>query len=584
MPTIGTAGHVDHGKSALIQALCGKNPMHLPEELKREMTIDLGFAHFSDPEGNPVGIIDVPGHERFIRNMVAGMSSLDLVLFVIAADEGWMDMSEEHLRVIHALHMDSLILVVNKIDKVPRDEAELVREDAEDNVQRILGRTIPVCEVSALSGEGIPALKQKILEELGKIPRQSEGSPFFFVDRIFSVSGRGLVTAGTLQGGPLKLDSKLLQYPCGDPLRIKSIQSHASQLEEALPGSRVACNIKLGGKAELARGDCLAARGAPILTADNLLVKLDASAGKGMKNHSEIELALGTAHALGKIHFLNEGQTVAQIALNKTISYLFGQYGVLIQPGGSSLMGAFRALIPADKDRRARRKSLEIAESQPVGTLQEFQLLKEGYCALENFRGRLPEGTLSLEHYYLCRSLLEEIIQDMNRLLKEESAGLTEKDLFQHYRNYPRELPAHAVSLLLEKGTVEFKDNLYFLKGQKVSLTPLGRQILSLAEAGGLKGLASKEVTAPGSQKEFQNLCRMKKLVFLGEGLYYSRPAYEEVSCRIEEHFAGKDAFPIAEARELTGLSRKFLLPVLNLMQEEKRLVREGDLRRILTP
>ncbi len=584
MPTIGTAGHVDHGKSALIQALCGKNPMHLPEELKREMTIDLGFAYFRDSQGNPVGIIDVPGHERFIRNMVAGMSSLDLVLFVIAADEGWMDMSEEHLRVIHALHMESLILVINKIDKVPGDEAELVREDAEENVQRILGRPLPVCEVSALSGQGIPELKQKILEELGKIPKEAEGAPFFFVDRIFSVSGRGLVTAGTLQGGALTLDSKLLQYPWGEPLRIKSIQSHASQVEKALPGSRVACNIKLGGKAELFRGDCLAAQGAPILTADNLLVKLNPDAGKGMKNHGEIELALGTAHALGKIHFLNEEQTVAQIALNKTISYIFGQYGVLIQPGGSALMGAFRALVPADKDRRARRKSLEILEAHPLETLQEFQLLKKGYCALENFKGQLPQDALTLEHYYLCRSSLDEISRNMHSLLQEESAGLTEKDLFGHFRNYPREIPAHVLSLLLEQGGVEFKENLYFLKGKKVSFSPLARQILGLAEAGGLKGLASREVTAPGSQKEFQNLCRMKKLVFLGDGLYYSRPVYEKVSRRIQEYFSGKEAFPIADARELTGLSRKYLLPVLNLMQEEKRLVREGDLRRIISP
>lgn len=304
---IGTAGHVDHGKSSLIHALTGINPSRLPQEIERSMTIDLGFAHFSAPNGDKIGIIDVPGHERFIRNMVSAVWGLDLVLFVVSADEGWAPLSTEHLRIITAMGKRECILVLTKCDLVDEQQRQIIEDEALEHFLNTMDNLPDIVHVSAHTGEGIEQLKSLIIEKTRSLPTRDEldHGAHLYVDRVFSVNGIGTTITGTLRGAEIKDNDTLTLFPGNQPVKVRSLQSYHTQVEIAEPYSRTAIGLKQVNKKSVGRGSCIVANPDAITLSTEWIVQLNPQFSSQLKKQGMVEVALEQhTHTLNALFML----------------------------------------------------------------------------------------------------------------------------------------------------------------------------------------------------------------------------------------------------------------------------------------
>jgi len=308
MFVIGTAGHVDHGKSTLVTALSGINPDRLPEEKARGMTIDLGFAWMVLPNGSEVGIVDVPGHERFVKNMIAGVGGIDAVLFVVAADDGWMPQSQEHLEILELLGVSAGIIVLTKTDIASTDWVEMVEQDLRAKLAGTFLAKAPIIRTVASQSIGMPELKAEIGKLLTSISaRQDKGRPRLFVDRVFTLAGKGTVVTGTLTGGSFRRGDKVGVLPLKKEYRIRSLQTHKKEMEEGRPGGRLALNLADVEKEELSRGNVLVRPGDGVLTARLAVrVKILASSPFGLKDNQQYLFILGTQEVLGYVSFFDK--------------------------------------------------------------------------------------------------------------------------------------------------------------------------------------------------------------------------------------------------------------------------------------
>src|SRR5579884_844492 len=262
MYVIGTAGHVDHGKSTLVEALSGIDPDRLREEKERGMTIDLGFAWLTLPGGREISIVDVPGHERFIKNMLAGVGGIDLALLVVAADEGVMPQTVEHVEILDLLRVHRAVVAITKIDAVEPDWLELVDADVEEYLAKTGLAGAPIVHVSALTGHGLPELVAQLERSLADTPpKPNLGRPRVPVDRVFTVAGFGTVVTGTLIGGELAVGQELEVVPGGQRARARGLQTHKTKVQRAMPGSRVAVNLAGLATEDVRRGQVLTTPG-----------------------------------------------------------------------------------------------------------------------------------------------------------------------------------------------------------------------------------------------------------------------------------------------------------------------------------
>ena len=306
---IGTAGHIDHGKTTLIKALTGRNTDRWEEEQRRGITIDLGFTYFDLPSGDRAGIIDVPGHEKFINNMVAGVVGMDLVLLVIAADEGIMPQTREHMDILHLLGIEKSIIVLNKCDIVDEDWLELVEEEVKDELEGTFLENAPVMKVSAATGQGLDELVKKIQEltiddvvqkDISTIPRLP-------IDRAFSLSGFGTIITGTLVSGTISKEDTLEMYPIGKECKIRSIQVHGEDCDKCYAGQRVAINLSNVKKKEIERGCVLAPKNS-MKNTDLLDVKLNVldTSMRVLTNHTRLHFFTGTSEILCRAVLLDK--------------------------------------------------------------------------------------------------------------------------------------------------------------------------------------------------------------------------------------------------------------------------------------
>ena len=265
MVTLGTAGHIDHGKSSIVKALTSIDPDRLPEEKERGMTIDLGFAWFSLPSSEKVGLIDVPGHQHFVRNVIPGLTGIDAVMLIVAADDGWMPQTEEHLQIINLLGINRGLVVLNKIDLAEADWREMVKTDITAHLAGTSLDGAPIIEVSAKSGQGIDTLKSAIEKLARDIGQEDIKKPRLPIDRVFNIKGSGTVITGTLHHGALAVGDEVTILPKGLPAHVRGIESYKEHLNKAAPGSRVALNLSGVKKDELDRGDVIVAQGTETL-------------------------------------------------------------------------------------------------------------------------------------------------------------------------------------------------------------------------------------------------------------------------------------------------------------------------------
>ncbi len=382
MYVIGTAGHVDHGKSTLVEALTGINPDRLAEEQRREMTIDLGFAWLALPSGKIVSIVDVPGHERFIKNMLAGAGGIDAALLVIAADEGIMPQTAEHLHILDLLGVEHGLVVLTKRDLVDDEWLELVAEEVRE---RLAGTTLKGARqvaVSARTGAGLDELKQALDGLLAKTPTRTveRGVPRLPVDRVFTVGGFGTVVTGTLLDGPLALGDELSVEPDGLRARVRGLQTHGQKVERALPGTRVAVNISGLPVDAIRRGDVVTFPGTlqPAEMVD-LKLRLVADAPRALEQNDALDLFVGAAEAGCHVTLLSSdelapgGEGWVQLRLERPLAVARGDRCIVRIPSPSLTIGGGR-IVDAHprRHRRFRPEVIKALETLERGTPAEL--------------------------------------------------------------------------------------------------------------------------------------------------------------------------------------------------------------------
>src|ERR1700737_4830857 len=400
---VGTAGHIDHGKSTLVKALTQIDPDRLEEEKRRGMTIDLGFAYLQLPSGRRVGIVDVPGHQRFLKNMLAGGHGMDAVLLVIAADEGPMPQTREHLAIIDLLEIDRGLVVLTKVDLVADDWLALVREDVAGLLRGTSLQRAPIISVSSTTGQGLDQLRAALDAELAEAtPRPDVGRPRLPVDRSFAMSGFGTVVTGTLVGGALRQGAEVAVLPAGKRVRIRGLQQHNQSVEEARPGSRTAVNLSGLTHSEVRRGYVLAVPGtlAGSRRLDARLVVLP-DAGQPLRHRQQLVMYHETAEVMVELSLLEgeevqPGQTaLAQLFAAGPVVAMDGDRFILRVPSPPATVAG--GLIIDRAPRRHRRrdpavlKDLALREHADPATAVVLELGKHAWGLPEaELADRLP--------------------------------------------------------------------------------------------------------------------------------------------------------------------------------------------------
>ncbi|AUZ74813.1 MULTISPECIES: selenocysteine-specific translation elongation factor [Aeromonas] len=608
---IGLAGHVDHGKTLLIKALTGITTARAHEQAIG-MTQDLGFAHFDDGQGNTIGVIDVPGHERYIRNMVAGLWSLDLVLLVIAADEGWMPMTGDHLRLLRAMGVPRLLVCINKCDLVSPDELLLLEESLLERVMDESGMVPDIVSVSAKTGANMAALHVAIVRQLGDMaehhaPRE-QAAPRLYVDRVFTANGTGTVLTGTLQQGSLKVGDKLRLYPADREVQVRSLQAYHQSVDEIGAVCRVAVGLKKVPHKEVARGHCLTSATGQCEVATHLIVRLNAESlsGKALRTQ-EVEVALGSWH--GRARFVPIKDTrLARLIFTSPIPCFFGQPLAIIRHGSSELLHGARIVWCGDIH-PARRKTLHALLGELPDGLERYnpatlQLGLNGYVLASRFDQRpeqvTPLGEWLLDSCWLTQSrdqllatLASEplsaaelttrfgialpVIQALLQQLKSEQLVRLHHDKWQPGSGESEDDLGEEAQLVLKVVRDQGKEG--YEPGKLgpggVELDPfITRKLPAVLQ----QGLLQKGAL----QKQLRNLARLKYLVQLDGPIYYDAALYNQMVAAVLAGQQVGDLIDMASFKEITGLSRKYAIPFCLRMEMDGWVRREENERRVL--
>ncbi|MBI4304152.1 MAG: selenocysteine-specific translation elongation factor [Chloroflexi bacterium] len=613
MFVLGTAGHIDHGKSALVQALTGIDPDRLREEKERGMTIDLGFAWMKLPGGQEVGIVDVPGLERFIKHMLAGVGGIDLALLVVAANEGVMPQTREHLAILDLLEIRNGIVVVTKKDLVDEEWLGLVRMDIEELIKPTSLSKAPIIAVSAITGEGMPELISSIEKLLSFTePRKDIGRPRLPIDRIFTIAGSGTIVTGTLIDGSLSVGQEIEIVPTGLKSRIRGLQTHKSRINTAAPGSRVAANLVGVATTQLQRGDVLTRPGWLVpTTLLSVQLRLLPYLPRPLKHGTAVSFHTGAAEAMAKVRLLENDKlepgatTWAQIVLEKPVALVKGDH-FIIRSTVETLGGGKVVESHAKRLRRFRPAIIESLKAKAEGTVEEkIVALLEAKQPLElpalSAQSDLPAG----EVVPALDSLIQQarvvgLGQGEHRLLFtatgwERLVGEATAVVRDYHQKFPIrpgmakvELgsrlklgkQAPAIWLGLFEGTVLVEEGLVVrLPSHQIKLTPPQQAKVDAF----LKSLAQNPYSPPGDlipEPDLLNLLiEQQKVVKVSDGVVFATSAYNEMVTKVTAHIKARGKVTLAEVRDLFSTSRKYAQAFLEHLDEKKVTRRVGDER-----
>lgn len=582
---LGTSGHVDHGKTTLVESLTGIYTSRLPEEKKRGMTIELGFASFSDERVGVVGIVDVPGHERFIRNMVQGAWGLDASLLVVAADDGWMNMSENHLRILKAMQIKNILVVITKKDLVNKETLELVKEDVLSHCFSILGYEVPCVAVSATEKEGMEELKEAIVRLLLRCHLNNNSKPFLYIDRVFTLKGIGLTITGTLRSGKISVGDTLSIYPVNVECRVKSIQNHHKNVENILAPARTALNLKLPDKVEVSKGMLISNdEGEPILQGTELLIRIDEifdDKSESIKNHCELEIALGSTHSIGALHINSYDSSLARLSLKEAIACSWNQNAVLIRHGGSEILASCRVLAAFSSYNRINfRDAFKVYNGRELTSWQSYLFNLYGYATKGLDVGK--EGdiiTLSGFHFAPAK-----FIAWKNKIINiahTRNTGFTVDEI--DLSPLPLKAKIAIFNHLCDEGVLTMSGNIYIEKGKSnQNISPIAKSILKSAIEAKDKGIDVSRLNVPQYKKEVRDLVKLNLLICIEDLLYYHKDVFDDVVKKILKNKKKGERMSIGEVRDATGLSRKYVIPILNIMEKMKMVSRDGNDRVVL--
>ena len=634
MPSIiGTAGHIDHGKTSLIKALTGTDTDRLKEEKERGISIDLGFAHLDLPDGTSAGIVDVPGHERFIKNMLAGAHGIDLVLFTVAADDGVMPQTEEHLDIVHLLGIKLALFVITKADLV--SPARIV--DIEEEIDILtLGTTLensPKITVSSVTGQGISELKDRIAELLKSHAKAAPNGYFRLpVDRAFVMQGHGVVVTGTALSGEVKVGEQVRCLPGDHLFRVRSLQVHGKAVETAGWGQRVAINLSGPERASIERGQVICHEKLALTSVrfDGFL-EVRPAAAKGIKNHQRVRIHLGTAERLGKIVVLGGADKIdakqsgyCQVTLNEPLLALRGDHfivrdetarrtlagGLVINPwaqrhkrGDTELAGRLEALHHGDL--AALTETFIDAGAffaASIDAIQQFlnvkeETLREAIDKMKALRVLNAEG----ERLYTTDKKWQRIKEQILQSLKEFHAGhplLPGMDMEElrgklAYALAPK-IFRLIVDALIEQKLIAKEENLLGLASHRVQL---GGQEKTLMEK--IKRILGEQPLAPPDLKEIEKLAAVPRprlnevlrlleregsVVRITTDMYFLAASIDKLRQTLKSYLSEKGEMTAASFRDLIGSSRKYTIPLLEYFDRDGLTIRIGDIRRLKLP
>lgn len=655
MSCIGTAGHVDHGKSTLVTALTGMDPDRLAEEKARGMTIDLGFAWITLPSGREASIVDVPGHESFIKNMLAGVGGIDVALLVVAADEGVMPQTDEHLAILDLLRVRSGVVALTKCDLVDEDWLELVREEIAERLAPTTLAGSPIIACSALSRAGLPALLAALDAALDAAPgRRDLGRPRLPVDRVFTITGFGTVVTGTLEDGTLRTGDDVEIVPEGRRTRIRGLQAHKHVVEHGEPGGRLAVNLAGVAKSDLRRGDVLARPGTlrPTTAMDVRLQVLEA-APRAVPHNAELDVYVGAAEVSARVLLLDADELLpgeagwAQLRLSRPLAVARGDRFILRVPSPSLTVGGGAIVEPWARRHRRRDAAVlarldVLSRGDPEEVILTALRPEVAGKAPKSGKSAKPGGEYgSREPAELEQATglpAEDVAAALDALLEREMAVRVgsriyagsewrrlRDDSMRMLADYHRQYPLRA-GMPREEWRSRLGLSMREAGDALAALARLGEavEVAAPGATGGQSGTTAinrgafvkqpdfeprltprqedavaamlerfrREPFGPPTRPEVEEalgaevtavLLERGTLVKISDAILLDRDAYAEAVRRIVTYLRARETITVADARDLLGTTRKYMLAILEHLDERRITRRAGD-DRVLGP
>jgi len=623
---VGTAGHIDHGKTSLVKALTGTDTDRLPEEKARGITIDLGFAFLEEPDGLTIEVVDVPGHERFVKNMLAGVGGIDLAMLVIAADEGVMPQTREHLAICSLLHIRTGLVVLTKTDTVESDWIELVRDDVATLVRGTFLEGAPVVPVSAKTGAGLDELRATLRRLAATVPaRGTDQLPRLPIDRVFTIKGFGTVVTGTLAAGALGVDDRVEVFPRGLVAKIRGLQAHGHAVERSVAGQRTAVNLQGLERAAVERGDVIGMAGTlSATTLADVVLEILHDAPRPLKSRDRVRLHAGTSEIMARALLLEGAELApgkrgfARLRLEAPLVALAGDrfvirsYSPIVTIGGGTLLDT----DPPRLKRPARLAHLNVLESGAPEAVVEEHVRGAGVggIRLPALVVRVPFGpartrrlldalaaagrvtavdrdwSLHADAVARLRGLVTAALEQFHRA-QPLRGGMSREELRVRAANADERVFAHVLGALDAEGAVRVDRDKVRLAAHELRLSAVQQTAVdrlerefreaaaappSAEEALGRAGLAGDE-----EHELFQLLVESRKLVRVKESLFFHAAALEAIQDKLVALLRERKEIGPGDVKDLLGISRKYAIPLLEYFDARRVTTRVGE-RRVL--
>ncbi|MDC0034942.1 selenocysteine-specific translation elongation factor [Chloroflexi bacterium] len=615
MFVIGTAGHVDHGKSTLVESLTGIDPDRFQEEKDRGMTIDIGFAWITLPSGREVSIVDVPGHEKFVSNMLAGVGGIDMALLIVAADESVMPQTKEHLAILDLLGVSNGVVVVTKKDLVDEDWLQLVHSEIQDMLSVTTLKNAEILSVSAATKDGLLALMESIDAALNETEVKKDlNRPRLPIDRSFSISGFGTVVTGTLIDGPLSVGQEIEITPSGLSARIRGLQSHGKSETEFGPGTRVAANLSGIEATQISRGDVLSLPNSiNISEAFDVRLHVVEDAPNPLRHNMFVNLHTGSSEVVSRLRLL-EGEEVqpgqstwAQLKPDKSLPVVRGDH-FIIRSNMTTLGGGKIVDTKAKRHRRGHSATLQRLESLEYGTPSEILLSfvdSNPSCGFKLLHSRLSFDEVEL--VAVMETLIEEksLIATSDNLKRAHLfsnkswkglVDLSNETLELFHKQFPlrqgiskeelrnklglsQESFNSVVRMLEETNSLKESNSLISINGYKPELSEEQDQSAKKFVSDIAQGRFSPRTDLEIDEDILNFLLEKGRLVKVADGIVFSREIFDEMLVGLRDYISQNDEITVGDFRDLYQTSRKYALAVLDYLDQQQVTRRVGDAR-----
>ncbi len=617
---IGLSGHIDHGKTALVKALTGKSTERYTEEVKRGMTIDIGFAFLSEE----ITLIDVPGHEKFVKNMMAGVSGIDAAILVIAADDGVMPQTREHLEILKLLDIKVGIIVINKIDLVDDDWLELVELDLQELVENTFLESAPIHKVSAINNIGIKELKTAILEIPPQIPQKYDRGFFRLpIDRVFSIKGFGSVVTGTVSSGEISVGETIEVLPLGETYKVRGIQSHDSSVESISLGARAAINIQSLDIKDIKRGNQIATPNY-VESHDSIAVELSAlSNAPSIKQNQRIRVHLGTQEVMGRVSIVDNKtieageSSAALIKLEQPLISTIGDrfiirlYSPIITIGGgeiidTGLLGKWKQIkthvsklyqIPKEKriqflisQRQGRPFTLKDAVKKNGISIGKLESLISEDNEIEIHKFKANNWLLTENQKYSLQDLIINFLESYH-IKHPYKSGASKEEIRQSIKAN-ESFCDYFLGMKFHEDKIKNDGDRWSLYSFKIELSVKEESLLNkLMDILDNEGFTSSrydelaEILGESKDHVMQllNIAEQKGEVLRLDGsLMFTKQNYEILISQVKKYFNLHSELSVPEFKELAGTSRKYAVPLLEYLDKQKITYRDGNSRKLV--